>query len=158
LINVDIRDSEADWTPFEPRKAPEGAPNVVYIVLDDVGFSAMSCYGGPIETPNIIGSPPVPDGRDEPRRHPPQLAERQGLRALVRISRGGDQPVVSRPSLEVETGNPLKLWLTMSVFEPSDIRNLIAKPRGLAASSASGMFGRPVKSEKRTTTPAPRTP
>ena len=25
----------------------------MYIVLDDVGFSAMSCYGGPIETPNI---------------------------------------------------------------------------------------------------------
>jgi arylsulfatase A-like enzyme len=52
-INVDIRDSEPDWTPFEPPKAPDGAPNVVYIVLDDVGFSAMSCYGGPIETPNI---------------------------------------------------------------------------------------------------------
>jgi arylsulfatase A-like enzyme len=52
-VNVDIRDSEPDWTPFEPPKAPEGAPNVVYIVLDDVGFSAMSCYGGPIETPNI---------------------------------------------------------------------------------------------------------
>jgi hypothetical protein len=55
-------------------------------------------------------------------------------------------------SLDVETGNPLKLWLTMSVFEPSDIRNLIAKPRGLALTSVSGMFGRPVKSEKRTTT------
>ena len=53
VINVDIRDSEPDWTPFEPPKAPEGAPNVLYIVLDDVGFSAMSCYGGPIETPNI---------------------------------------------------------------------------------------------------------
>lgn len=52
-IKVDIRDSEPDWTPFEPAKAPDGAPNVVYIVLDDVGFSAMSCYGGPIETPNI---------------------------------------------------------------------------------------------------------
>ncbi|MFI6830033.1 arylsulfatase [Kribbella sp. NPDC050241] len=52
-INVDIRDSEPDWTPFEPPKAPEDAPNVVYIVLDDVGFSAMSCYGGPIETPHI---------------------------------------------------------------------------------------------------------
>ena len=52
-INVDIRDSEPDWGPFEPPKAPEGAPNVLYIVLDDVGFSAMSCYGGPIETPNI---------------------------------------------------------------------------------------------------------
>ena len=52
-INVDIRDSEPDWEPFEPPKAPDGAPSVVYIVLDDVGFSAMSCYGGPIETPNI---------------------------------------------------------------------------------------------------------
>jgi arylsulfatase A-like enzyme len=52
-INVDIRDSEPDWSPFEPPVAPDGAPNVVYIVLDDVGFSAMSCYGGPIDTPNI---------------------------------------------------------------------------------------------------------
>ena len=53
VINVDIRDSRPDWAPFEPPKAPDGAPNVVYIVLDDVGFSAMSCYGGPIPTPNI---------------------------------------------------------------------------------------------------------
>jgi arylsulfatase A-like enzyme len=52
-INVDIRDSEPDWAPFEPPRAPAGAPNVLYIVLDDVGYSAMSCYGGPIETPNI---------------------------------------------------------------------------------------------------------
>jgi len=52
-INVDIRDSEPDWAPFEPPKAPDGAPSVVYIVLDDVGYSAMSCYGGPVETPNI---------------------------------------------------------------------------------------------------------
>jgi arylsulfatase len=52
-INIDIRDSVPDWAPFEPPKAPESAPNVVYIVLDDVGFSAMSCYGGPIQTPNI---------------------------------------------------------------------------------------------------------
>jgi arylsulfatase A-like enzyme len=39
--------------PFEPPKAPAGAPNVVYIVLDDVGFSALQSYGGPIPTPNI---------------------------------------------------------------------------------------------------------
>jgi len=52
-INVDIRDSVPDWEPFEPPKAPDGAPNVVYIVLDDVGFSALSSYGGPIDTPNI---------------------------------------------------------------------------------------------------------
>jgi arylsulfatase A-like enzyme len=53
VVNVDIRDSQPDWAPFEPPKAPDGAPNVVYIVLDDVGFSATGCYGGPIETPNI---------------------------------------------------------------------------------------------------------
>ena len=53
IVNVDVRDSVPDWAPFEPPQAPDGAPNVVYIVLDDVGFSAMSCYGGPIETPNI---------------------------------------------------------------------------------------------------------
>jgi arylsulfatase A-like enzyme len=52
-INVDIRDSVPDWAPFEPAKAPEGAPSVVYIVLDDVGFAAIGCYGGPVETPNI---------------------------------------------------------------------------------------------------------
>ena len=52
-IGTDIRDSEPDWSPFAPPKAPDGAPSVVYIVLDDVGFSAMSSYGGPIDTPNI---------------------------------------------------------------------------------------------------------
>ena len=42
-INVDIRDSDPDWTPFEPARAPEGAPSVLYIVLDDVGLSALGC-------------------------------------------------------------------------------------------------------------------
>src|SRR4051812_29015331 len=53
VINVDIRDSVPDWAPFQAPKAPEGAPSVVYIVLDDVGFSVLGSYGGPIETPNI---------------------------------------------------------------------------------------------------------
>ena len=33
--------------------APDGAPNVLYVVLDDVGFSAMEPFGGLIRTPNI---------------------------------------------------------------------------------------------------------
>jgi arylsulfatase len=53
VVNVDIRESKPDWAPFEPPRAPDGASNVIYIVLDDVGFGAMSCYGGPIDTPNI---------------------------------------------------------------------------------------------------------
>src|SRR3954449_2079565 len=34
VVNVDIRDSEPDWAPFEAPRAPDGAPNVVYVVLD----------------------------------------------------------------------------------------------------------------------------
>ena len=45
-LGVDIRDSVEDWTPFPPLRTPEEAPDVVYIVLDDVGFSAMGSYGG----------------------------------------------------------------------------------------------------------------
>ena len=53
VTNVDIRDSVPDWAPFEPPKAPDGAPSLLYLVLDDVGFSSIGCYGGPVETPNI---------------------------------------------------------------------------------------------------------
>ena len=53
VINVDITDSVPDWEPYTQPIAPEGTPNVLYIVLDDVGFSAMEPFGGMIETPNI---------------------------------------------------------------------------------------------------------
>jgi arylsulfatase A-like enzyme len=53
IINVDIRDSSPDWEPFLQPQAPEGAPNVLMIVWDDVGYGAMEIHGGPIETPNI---------------------------------------------------------------------------------------------------------
>ncbi len=36
-----------------PMRAREGAPNVVFIVLDDTGFGQLGCYGSPIRTPNI---------------------------------------------------------------------------------------------------------
>ena len=52
-IDVDDRDSVPDWEPYLQPVAPEGAPNVLYIVLDDIGFSAMEPWGGLIETPNI---------------------------------------------------------------------------------------------------------
>lgn len=43
--------SEPAWP--EPLRAKEGAPNVLFIVLDDTGFGQLGCYGSPIETPNI---------------------------------------------------------------------------------------------------------
>jgi arylsulfatase A-like enzyme len=53
VVNVDIRDSVEDWTPFIQPKAPPGAPNVLMIVWDDVGYGAMDVFGGPIETPTM---------------------------------------------------------------------------------------------------------
>jgi arylsulfatase A-like enzyme len=52
-IAIDVRDSVPDWEPYAQPQAPDGAANVLYIVLDDVGFSAMEPWGGLIETPNI---------------------------------------------------------------------------------------------------------
>lgn len=43
--------SEAAWP--APNRAREGAPNVLFIVLDDTGFGHLGCYGSPIRTPNI---------------------------------------------------------------------------------------------------------
>jgi arylsulfatase A-like enzyme len=52
-VSVDIRDSVPDWTPYLQPRAPEGAPNVLMIVWDDVGYGAMDVFGGPIETPTM---------------------------------------------------------------------------------------------------------
>jgi len=50
-IGRDWRDSEPWWPPSpEP---PEGAPNVVMVVLDDVGYAQLGCYGSNIDTPVI---------------------------------------------------------------------------------------------------------
>jgi arylsulfatase len=53
VINMDVRDSVPDWDPYVQPRAPEGAPNVLMIVWDDVGFGAMDVNGGPIETPTM---------------------------------------------------------------------------------------------------------
>jgi len=53
VVDVDISRSTPDWEPYAQPVAGDGAPNILYIVLDDVGFSAMEPLGGLIRTPNI---------------------------------------------------------------------------------------------------------
>src|SRR5438552_9439105 len=51
LIKYDANDPEATFPPIEPLRPPKGAPNVLIVLLDDVGFGASSAFGGPISTP-----------------------------------------------------------------------------------------------------------
>jgi len=41
-----------EWWP-EPVKAPAGAPNIVWILIDDVGYGASATFGGLIDTPTF---------------------------------------------------------------------------------------------------------
>ncbi len=177
-INLDVRDSKADWGPFTPKKAPAGAPNILFVLYDDTGLAAWSPYGGRINMPTLdklaqngltytqwhtaalcsptrstlltgrnhtlngmaaitegvqrvprLGRPHPAAGRhtradppgqwlqhllagQEPQRpgagcrrgwRPQDVAARPGIRALLRIHRRRDQPVVSRP----RRGQPL---------------------------------------------------
>ena len=52
-IGPNYKESTPDFSPALAVTAPEGAPNVLVIVLDDVGYGQLGCYGGPISTPNI---------------------------------------------------------------------------------------------------------
>ena len=50
-IGLSAKDSKTDFP--QPVHAPRGAPNVVLILLDDVGYGASSTFGGPINTPTL---------------------------------------------------------------------------------------------------------
>jgi arylsulfatase A-like enzyme len=43
--------STAAWP--MPNRARDGAPNVLFVVLDDTGFGQLGCYGSPIRTPHL---------------------------------------------------------------------------------------------------------
>ena len=51
LVTYDAKDPDTSFPPIEPLRPPEGAPNVLIVLLDDVGFAASSAFGGPCATP-----------------------------------------------------------------------------------------------------------
>ena len=50
-IGPTFRESKEDYP--QPIKAPDGAPNVLIVLVDDLGFGQPSTFGGPIPTPNL---------------------------------------------------------------------------------------------------------
>src|SRR5271157_5163111 len=50
-IGTSVESSTLDFP--QEVKAPKGAPNVLLILTDDVGFAASSTFGGPVPTPTM---------------------------------------------------------------------------------------------------------
>jgi arylsulfatase A-like enzyme len=53
LTTYDAKDPDTAFPPIERLRPPDGAPNVLVVLLDDVGFGASSAFGGPIATPTF---------------------------------------------------------------------------------------------------------
>lgn len=51
FIAFDAKDPDSKFPPIEDVRPPKGAPNVLIVLLDDVGFGASSAFGGPCNTP-----------------------------------------------------------------------------------------------------------
>ena len=50
-IGKTLAESTPDWN--APSRARVGAPNVIVILMDDMGYSDLGCFGGDIDTPNM---------------------------------------------------------------------------------------------------------
>ena len=51
LITYDAKDPDTHFPPIEQLRPPQGAPNVLIVLIDDAGFGASSAFGGPCQTP-----------------------------------------------------------------------------------------------------------
>jgi hypothetical protein len=51
LTTYDAKDPDTDFPPITEVHPPEGSPNVLIILLDDIGFGAASTFGGATSTP-----------------------------------------------------------------------------------------------------------
>ena len=51
FIAYDAKDPDSKFPPIEQLRPPKGAPNVLVVLIDDVGFGASSAFGGPCQTP-----------------------------------------------------------------------------------------------------------
>jgi arylsulfatase len=51
LTTYDAKDPDTAFPPIRDIRPPAGAPNVLVVLLDDVGFAASSAFGGPVDTP-----------------------------------------------------------------------------------------------------------
>ena len=102
LTTYDAKDPNTSYPPITMLRPPEGAPNVLIVLIDDVGFGASSAFGGPCNTP---GCRATRFGRVEAQpvsyhrivlAHPPGSAHRP-------------QPPLGRHGCHYRDGDPRRL-------------------------------------------------
>lgn len=52
VVHFDASNPDSRYPAIEPLRPPEGAPNILIILIDDAGFGSSSAFGGPCQTPN----------------------------------------------------------------------------------------------------------
>ena len=118
--------SVADWSIIPGPKAPEGAPNVLLILIDDAGFGQPDTFGGPI-------SDAEPDTRVRPDGpHLQPLPRGRALLADSRVHAHRPQPAPRGHGLGRRVPRPVP-WLHGS--RPADLRPVPAHPAVRTATS-----------------------
>ncbi len=127
VIGDDWRDS-TPWWPEVPRP-PAGAPNVVLVVLDDVGFAQLGCYGSDIATPTIdapgraggaphqlphhravLADPGLPADRAQPPPQRPGPGRRPGRRVSRATTARSPRRTASCPRSSASRATPPTRW------------------------------------------------
>ena len=121
LTTYDAKDPDTAFPPIEPLLPPAGAPNVLIVLLDDVGFGASSAFGGPCQTPTAerlaaggLQVQPLPhDGavRADARRRcsPAATTTRSGWAAITETATSAPGNSSLRPNTKAPLAMTLKL-------------------------------------------------
>jgi hypothetical protein len=91
LTTYDAKDPDTSFPPITRLRPPAGAPNVLVVLIDDVGFGASSAFGGPVTMPTAerLAGRPGPEVHPVPH-HRPVLADPGGAAVGPQPSRGRD--------------------------------------------------------------------